>query len=252
MKIKNEFCICWRNIKGGWILWVLFLLCVYIIFAYHIDAIKMGSLFDEETTQDINDVALTLAYGCFTGFIVYIFTVFWPHVRKSRAILFNVAEDLRYLKDEMYELSQTLCQNDWLKRDKVSVDKIIEGIVDPNAGSSCLSDKPLQISKINTNFMKEKIRLFDGYLSSIMSYEAYLSFREIKEVTQIRNSHSFRHINHHFKIDEVTNDDRENLLRLINDMIDNNQKIVDLYENLKVYRDSFSKCPLCGKFNFNS
>lgn len=222
--------IIYRKTKEEPCVWILLLLCLYVLVAYYVDSIKIPSSLTSKSAQQINNIAVTFSYSYITGVIVFIFTVFIPNVRKTKAVLVNAAEDLRYLKDEMYEFSQEICGCDWLDYNNVSVEQVLQAM-----DLKIIGKELFEISVEKTNFIKEKMRVFDSYLRSIIDYNPYFSVEEIRMLTEIRNSYSFNRIRHHFKINIPTYENKFNIRKLIGDLIETNQKIVDFYGRLEIY-----------------
>jgi len=203
--------------------WILLIVSVYIVCVYHIDALQIPSCLTDKMVSSINDILLALALAYIAGMFVYIPTVYMPKKRKRTEILYFVSEDLRYLKDEMYDFSISICDGNWLERDKVSLEDIINGMAK-------LEDNGLySISQNNAKFMKERMFRFDSYLRVIISLHSYLLSDEIKDLKEIRNSDSFNKLRHDFQNNEKRNFDKKSLSVFINDLVTTNQKIVDLY-----------------------
>lgn len=203
--------------------WFFLIVSIWIVSAYYIDTIKISTSLNEKTVSSINDILLALALAYIAGMFVYILTVYIPVKRKRKVILYFVSEDLRYLKDEMYDFSITICDGNWLERDKVRFQDIMNGMAE-------LGDDDLySISQNNVKFMKERMSRFDSYLRVIISFHNYLLSDELRDLQEIRNSHSFDQLRHDFEFHKEKNYDKDALSKLVDDLVTTNQKIVDLY-----------------------
>lgn len=68
-----------------------------------------------EAIDFINNLTYTLAASYIVSIFTYWLTVTLPHIRKTSSVLVNTVEDLRMFKDEFYEFSHDICDDDWLK-----------------------------------------------------------------------------------------------------------------------------------------
>jgi len=220
-------------------IWILLVICIYAVFAYYFDSLKIDSHFQDKTIKMINEIALGLSYSYIAGMIFYYFSVFRPNTKKARAVLVNVVEDLRFFKDDFSELSNQLFGDDWLT--KKNSDILVFREIAKSDYDSYSDQIPVAISNEYSSIFKNFIRKFDFYLNSTMVYEQYLSSDEYERLTEIRLSLSFSQIRIDFNETDITYYNKETLLEIIRDLIAINMKVVQIYHDLSKYGYDFHK-----------
>lgn len=121
-----------------------------------------------------------------------------------------------------------------LERDEVSVNSIMEGITHKES-KELETIEQIEIQMDTVNFFKDKVRIFESYLQSVISFNSYLSPEENKEIGEIRSSKFFSQVKHHFSTNNKTYYNITNLKSFVDSMIETNQKVVNLYGKLKKY-----------------
>lgn len=218
-----------RKIKEQPLIWILLFFCLYTFVAYHIDTIKIPSNLSIEKAQQVNTSLYTLAISYISGMIIYILTVYIPYTQKSQVILINTSEDLRYLKDEMHNFLQIISDSDLSGLDKLNEQELLN-FIKPTEKKNSL----FEISIDNTNYFKGRFDIIDSYIKTIESYWNYLSTKQIKNLSEIRNSYSFNRIRHGFISGNSTYFNESSLIKFTNDLIETNKKIIKLYNNVKL------------------
>lgn len=217
------------------LVWFMFVFCIYIVIAYYAESLRIPAIFNSQVCEKVNNIAFALSISYTAGVFVFILTVLLPERRKRKVMLAIVAEDLRYLKDEMYELFVNICGKNCLGRDEVSVNSIIKEIITDKEREKLEAIVPIEIPMDTVNFFKDKVRIFESYLQSIISFNSYLSPEENKEIGEIRSSKFFSQVKHHFSTNNKTYYNITNLKSFVDSMIETNQKVVNLYGKLKKY-----------------
>lgn len=215
------------RIKKKPYIWILLLVCFYIIVAYYFDKIRIPSSFSMNTTESINSIAYTISISYISGMIFYILSVFLPHIRKTRSVLKNIVEDLRLFKDHFLELWCTLSVS-WLEEEEQSVENKLFKIIAQFEYSKDLINKTIKIEGSLVSILKEYVRKFDLYLKTIMIADAYFTPDEYNQLSEIRNSYSFSQIRIHFGAINGTYYNPEDLMKVIRDLIKVNEKVVSL------------------------
>lgn len=229
----------WLRIKKEPAIWILLLLCLYIVFAYYIAQIRFSSLFSQETVDAINMIAFSLSCSYIAGMVFYILSEFLIQTRKARAVLANTVEDLRLFIDDFSELSKDIWGDDWLTAENAN-ESVFRAITNIDYSES-LSKGSIRLDDSSTCIFKKYINKFDTYLTSIMSYESYLSPEDFRELTEIRLSFAFNQVRIHFDESENIFYSPKTLMELIKDIISINKKVVRLYGVLQKYGYDFQK-----------
>ncbi len=212
---------------------ILFFFPLAVICLYYMDILKIHSYQNRNTIEICSTILLTLAFSCFSGIIVYIFTVLIPHIKIYRVVLLEITEALRYFKDELIEFANDVgftesnCKNH-------DINTVLEHLIN----SGCIEKKEsgglFSIDKESSIYIKEKVNLFEGYITKIKPHYTYLSYDQIEELVEIGNSYFFNQVKHHFSTDNTTYYNEEDLKKLIDDYISIYNKVEKLYNNLKV------------------
>lgn len=239
MKIKRK-CLLFVRIKRELSIWLLFLFCLYIVIAYHFDSWKIPfSFISEKATQNFNEIFLWLSYSYVAGMIFYILSIFYPKTKKTRAVLSNVTEDLRLLKDEYYDFSLSIFGQNCLNDNLIEKD-LFKEITGKDFDS--LGYFPISINKNNCKFIEDFIDKSDKILSIIMNNVEYLTYEEYLQLAKIRTSYSFQHVKIHFRDSESTPYyNKEGWIKFIKDLIETNTKVVKLYDEFNTKYGNISK-----------
>ena len=236
---KNILELSFIRIKREPTIWILLVICIYAVFAYYFDSLKIYSHFQDITIKMINEIALGLSYSYIAGMIFYYFSVFRPNTKKARAVLVNAVEDLRFFKDDFSELSRQLFGDDWLTANDSDI--LVFREIAKSDYDSYSDQKPVAISNEYSSIFKNFIRKFDFYLNSTMAYEQYLSSDEYERLTEIRLSFSFSQIRIYFNETDIPYYKKKTLLEFIRELIVINRKVVQIYHDLSKYGYDFHK-----------
>ena len=225
----------WRHEK---VVCILAIVSIFIIFAYYgvtkqglIELLTSVCAAIASKCEDLinfltkyKDAILAFAISYVSGFILYLLTNVLSIVRKYRTVLLDIMEDIRYLKDTFREMSSELSGEDWCENvnwDDVSKKMFVQEIV----GGQRL---PLNASTIDS--LKNFIPQLDNYIFSIFRNGVeYLEQNELDMLLEIKRAKVLEllryHINGNFPCYT-----QEELKTKIQDLIDVNKKVVQLYE----------------------
>lgn len=223
----------WIRIKKEPAIWILSVVCLYIVIAYYFDEVKIPSPFSQSTVDAINIIAFSLSCSYIAGMIFYIISEFRIQTRKARAVLANAVEDLRLFKDDFSELSRKIWGDDWLTA--LDTEESVFREIAKFDYSINSENNLIEIPKSLVRLLKDYISKFDYYLKSAMSYEPYFSPEEYQKMTEIRMSFAFSQVRIHFDETNGTYYNSKTLMAFINNIIEVNRKTVLLYVELQRY-----------------
>ena len=104
MKPNKSVCaLSWGRMLKEPLIWILLLVCIYSVFAYYFDFLKLHSPFSIETAKKISEIMLGLSYSYIAGMVFYFLSEFRTTTHKSRPVLTNAVEDLRLFKVDRFD-----------------------------------------------------------------------------------------------------------------------------------------------------
>lgn len=229
-QLKKPISIICQRIQNERIIWISFLICLVVIFAYH--AISKECLLSQFSSllnfiSEYQTEIISLAISYIAGVIFYVFSVLIPYALNSRAILPDIVEELRYLKDVFYDLSSELIGKNWLDNDNY-IDEAIVSI----KRNSLLQANHYNLSNDYKSVFNDFINKVDGRIRYVQKYSVgYLTDDEMKSLLEINRSKILEHLREYAHNSYPVFSEFQ-LYQMINDLIEVNRKEVALYHKL--------------------
>lgn len=229
-QLKKPISIICQRIQNERIIWISFLICLVVIFAYHAVSkecllSQFSSILNFISEYQIEIISLAISY--IAGVIFYVFSVLIPYALNSRAILPDIAEELRYLKDVFRDLSSELIGKNWLDNANY-IDEAIGTLKKnptPQGGHYSLSDYHKSVLKNFINKVDSRIRYVQKYSVG------YLTDDEMKSLLEINRSKVLEQMRD-YVCDFSRIFSESDIYQLINALIEVNRKEVALYHKL--------------------
>lgn len=208
---------------------ILFVIAIVIIMAYELITADCVLEFADNIHSFIEtiisflskgkELLYALAISCVSGIFVYFLTVILPETRRSKPILVDVENSLKYLKDELHDVAEF-----------VSLDDATEITIQYLKQHNKL-DNEFYNMNCSGRVIEEIHKSLEMHTSHILSYSSALSQSEIETLIDIKHRRISRLIRYKYEENELLNkkqieDDFKEFVQLNND-------IIKLHESVK-------------------
>ena len=180
-KIKREKCV-----------WIGGVIALLILLGYKFitsDAIGCVCLFLSNFFSSAENFLKQLSYAYLGGWIIYVVTSVVSFASRSRSMLLDVCESIRYLKDTCCQLVSELNGN------SNGSGSEIEKVVDYLRTTSTIKCTDYELSPYCQTTLIQSLKEIDRYLSDIQSNSLeYLSDAEVTLFCNIKHNKAFQEI----------------------------------------------------------
>jgi hypothetical protein len=207
------------------LIWILLVVCLYIVCAFCFTSIRLPSFFNDAITDSINKLLVNVSYSYIAGMLFYIFSIFYPLTRRARYILPIVVENVQVLKIASENLEGKLYGESWLKSDSETIISEMHSSMFENG----------QIIEKQKTLLIEYSNVIEQCFNSLLAYETYLNDGECKLMIEIQESFSIWQIRQNFGNLGMN----ETQKAFIQDIVAVYKKVLKLDKSLAAYRYDF-------------
>ena len=167
----------------------------------------------------VKGILYTLAASYVSGVFVYYLTVLSPETRRSKPILVDVENSLRYLKDELHDVVKF-----------VSSDNAVEITIQYLKQHNKL-DNGFYNMNCSGRVLEEIHKSLETHTSHILSHSSTLSQSELETLIDIKHRRISRRIRYKYEINELLN--AQQIKNDFKEFIQLNNDIIKLHERIK-------------------
>lgn len=238
-KLKSTFCLTWERMwrNEKWV-WILFIIAIIIILAYHLltaayilnlvatciqSLVEMGVFILSKSKE----LLYTLAISYVSGIVVYYLTVLRPEIRKSKPILMEIEQSLKYLIDDIYR------EFDFINLDN-AVDIAMRYI------RCCKKQEDYNLHGVNP-ILKTIHQSLETTTAHVLSFPSAFSQSELETLVDIRHRRITRRIKSKYRENEsLTQYQVETDVR---EFIKLNKDIIALHKQIRnrIYKQNNNK-----------
>lgn len=171
------------------VVWIVFVICIYSIFACEFDELKIPFSLIHRDIEKINNIIKNISYSYIAGVIFFLLSDTIPYLRRKKVACKNVDKSLKFIVNAIDKFSLSINNKIWTN--ETSAIMIFE---DYSGGEYSDNMPPVLLPKHILSVMNTFAESININLDYILSQELYNTIELQKEMELIKLCESIQYI----------------------------------------------------------